>query len=151
MSLLGAAIVGVIVVNAVFTFVQEFRAERAVDALRNLLPYNVKVVRDGAVRDIPARDVVPGDVMILAQGDKVPADARLIEASRLTVNNASLTGESDPKPRVHEPCDADDLDSPNLVFAGTHVTGGSGKAVAFATGMATEIGKIAHLTAAFYK
>jgi sodium/potassium-transporting ATPase subunit alpha len=68
---LGIAIVGVIVINAIFTFVQEFRAEKAVEALKKLLPFNVKVVRDGATREIPARDVVPGDVILLTEGDKV--------------------------------------------------------------------------------
>jgi sodium/potassium-transporting ATPase subunit alpha len=145
---LGIAIIGVIVINAVFTFIQEYRAERAVTALKALLPFNVRVIRDGVERELPAREVTPGDLFLLTEGDKVPADARLVEASRLMVNNAPLTGESDPKPRNAEPFQNEYLDSPNLVFAGTLVVGGRGKAVALATGMATEFGKIAHLTGA---
>ncbi len=133
-------------INAVFTFVQEYRAEKAVEALKKLLPFNVKVLREGSTKEICAENVVPGDLVFLSEGDKVPADARLIESNYLMVNNAPLTGESDTKPRSREAYNGDYLDSPNIVFAGTHVVSGSGKAVAFATGMSTEFGKIAHLT-----
>ncbi len=145
---LGMAIVGVIVINAIFTFIQEFRAEKAVAALKKLLPFNVKVVRDGATKEIPASGVVPGDVILLSEGDKVPADARLIEETRLMVNNAPLTGESDAKPRSPAPFEGEYLESPNIIFAGTLVLSGSGKAAVFATGMSTEFGRIAHLTSA---
>jgi len=145
---LGLAILGVIVLNAIFTFVQEYRAEKAVEALKKLLPFYVKVLRHGSNKDIPAREVVPGDIFLLNEGDKIPADARLIEANRLMVNNAPLTGESESRPRSREPFDGDSLESPNMVFAGTLVVSGSGKAVAYATGMSTEFGKIAHLTSA---
>jgi len=148
MLTLGIAIIGVIVINAIFTFIQEFRAEKAVEALKKLLPFNVKILRDGATREIPASEVVPGDVILLAEGDKVPADARLIDDNRLMVNNAPLTGEAESKPRSHRPFDGEYLESPNIVFAGTLVLSGSGKAAAFATGMTTEFGKIAHLTSA---
>jgi sodium/potassium-transporting ATPase subunit alpha len=148
MLTLGIAIIGVIVINAIFTFIQEFRAEKAVEALKKLLPFNVKVLRDGTTREIPASEVVPGDVILLAEGDKVPADARLIDENRLMVNNAPLTGESESKPRSHRPFEGEYLESPNIVFAGTLVLSGSGKAAAFATGMVTEFGKIAHLTSA---
>jgi sodium/potassium-transporting ATPase subunit alpha len=148
MLTLGIAIIGVIVINAIFTFIQEFRAEKAVEALKKLLPFNVKVLRDGATREIPASEVVPGDVILLEEGDKVPADARLIDENRLMVNNAPLTGEAESKPRSHRPFDGEYLESPNIVFAGTLVLSGSGKAAAFATGMTTEFGKIAHLTSA---
>ncbi len=143
---LGIAIFGVILINAVFTFVQEYRAEKAVEALKKLLPFNVKVLREGSTKDICAENVAPGDLVFLSEGDKVPADARLIESNYLMVNNAPLTGESDTKPRSPEAFNGDYLDSPNIVFAGTHVVSGSCKAVAFATGMSTEFGKIAHLT-----
>ncbi|MEW5744381.1 MAG: cation-transporting P-type ATPase [Nitrospirota bacterium] len=146
MLFLGLAIIGVIVVNAVFTFIQEYRAERAVQELEKLLPYTVRVVRKGVLKDIPAREVVPGDLILLKEGDRVPADARLIRSIRLSVNNAPLTGESELKPRSHEPFDGDYFESPNIVFAGTLVVAGSGTAAVFATGMATEFGKIAHLT-----
>ena len=148
MFTLGLAIVAVILINAVFTFVQEYRAEKAVEALKKLLPFYVKVLRHGSNKDIPAREVVPGDVFLLNEGDKIPADARLIDANRLMVNNAPLTGESESRPRSREPFDGDSLESPNMVFAGTLVVSGSGKAVAYATGMSTEFGKIAHLTSA---
>ena len=148
MLTLGIAIIGVIVINAIFTFIQEFRAEKAVEALKKLLPFNVKILRDGATREIPASEVVPGDVILLAEGDKVPADARLTDENRLMVNNAPLTGEAESKPRSHRPFDGEYLESPNIVFAGTLVLSGSGKAAAFATGMTTEFGKIAHLTSA---
>lgn len=145
---LGLAIVVVIVINAIFTFIQEYRAERAIHALEKLLPFNVKVLREGLVKELPAREIVPGDVILLGEGDKVPADARLIEAHRLMVNNAPLTGESALRLRGHEPFTGEYLDSPNIVFAGTLVASGSGRAVVFSTGMSTEFGKIAHLTSA---
>ncbi|MBI4699423.1 MAG: cation-transporting P-type ATPase [Nitrospirae bacterium] len=143
---LGIAIIAVILVNAIFTFVQEYRAEKAIEALKRLLPFNVKVLREGKAKEIRSEKVVPGDLILLSEGDKAPADARLIESNRLMVNNAPLTGESDSKPGGHDLFAGDYLDSTNIVFAGTHVVSGSGKAVAFATGMSTEFGKIAHLT-----
>jgi sodium/potassium-transporting ATPase subunit alpha len=145
---LGLAIIGVIVLNAIFTFIQEYRAEKAVEALKKLLPFHVKVLREGLTKEIPASEIVPGDIFILSEGDKIPADARLIDSNLLMVNNAPLTGESESKPRDHKPYEGDSLESPNIVFAGTHIVSGSGKAVAFATGMSTEFGKIAHLTSA---
>ena len=146
MLLLAAAIVGVIFVNAVFTFVQEYRAEKAVEALKKLLPFKVKAVRGGSVVEVRSEEVAPGDVILLSEGDKVPADARLVESGRLTVNNAPLTGESEPRPRSDAPFDGEYLDSPNIVFAGTLDLGGTGRAVVYATGMPTEFGRIAHLT-----
>ncbi|MBI5057817.1 MAG: cation-transporting P-type ATPase [Nitrospirae bacterium] len=143
---LGIAIIVVILINAVFTFVQEYRAEKAIEALKKLLPFNVKVVREGIRKEICAENITPGDLILLSEGDKVPADARLIESNYLMVNNAPLTGESDTRPRSHEAFEGEYIESPNIVFAGTHVVSGSGRAVAFATGMSTEFGKIAHLT-----
>ncbi|MGE5839649.1 MAG: cation-translocating P-type ATPase, partial [Deltaproteobacteria bacterium] len=148
MLLLALAVIAVICINAIFTFIQEYRAERALEALRRLLPFNVKVVREGTTREVNATEVVPGDIIVLAEGDRVPADARIVDSGRLMVDNAPLTGESEAKPRTHEPFDGDLLDSPNIVFAGTHSVSGTCKAVVFATGMSTEFGKIAHLTSA---
>lgn len=145
---LGIAIIGVIIINAIFTFIQEYRTEKAVETLKMLLPFNVKVLRNGLIQEIPARMVVPGDIFLISEGDKVPADARLIDSNHLMVNNAPLTGESESKPRSHKPYEGDYPESPNIVFAGTLVVSGSGKAIAFATGMSTEFGKIAHLTSA---
>ncbi len=146
MATLGFAILGVIVINAVFTYIQEYRAEKALEALKKLLPFYVRVVREGKERQVQSREVVPGDIILLAEGDRIPADARLIEDSTLKVNNASLTGESEASLRNSDPAQGELLDSPNIVFAGTTVTSGSGKALIFATGMGTEFGRIAHLT-----
>lgn len=146
MLTLGAAIIAVIFINAVFTFIQEYRAEKALEVLKKLLPFYVKTLRDGREDDIHAEEVVPGDIILLTEGDKVPADARLIESSGLKVNNAPLTGESYPISRSHDPFDGEFFESFNIVFAGTTVVSGSGRAVVFSTGMTTEFGHIAHLT-----
>ncbi|MBI4716047.1 MAG: HAD-IC family P-type ATPase, partial [Nitrospirae bacterium] len=146
MLTLGLAIIGVIVINAIFTFIQEYRAEKSVEALRRLLPFRVKVVRDGKERELPAREVVPGDVIRLTEGDRVPADARLLASASLTVNNAPLTGESEPILLREDPAPGELIESPNIAFAGTTVVSGSGKAAVFATGMRTEFGNIARLT-----
>jgi len=143
---LGIAILAVIFINAFFTFIQEYRTEKAIEELRKLLPYRVAVVREGVETEIDARDIVPGDLIILREGDKVPADGRVVQSSRLTVNNAPLTGESDSRVLSDAPCEGEMLESRNLTFAGTLVVSGSGRVVAYATGMATEFGKIAHIT-----
>jgi len=148
MLTLGLAIIGVIVINAIFTFVQEYRAEKSIGKLRLLLPFFVRVMREGKEREIPAREIVPGDMIILSEGDKVPADSRLIDTTGLMANNAPLTGESEPLPLQHDPCEGEFMESRNIAFAGTTVVSGSGKAVVFATGMRTEFGRIAHLTSA---
>ncbi|HXH14005.1 MAG TPA: cation-transporting P-type ATPase [Alphaproteobacteria bacterium] len=147
MAALAHAIVAVIVVNALFAFFQEYKVERASAALRRLLPDRVAVLRDGAIREVQARQIVPGDIVLLHEGDKITADARLVEATFLKVNNAALTGESEPQRRQPEPVTCDELlEANNIVFAGTSVLSGSGKAVVFATGDATEFGKVARLT-----
>ncbi len=143
---LGTAIVSVIFINAVFTFIQEYRAEKAVEAMKRLLPYRAKVMRSGGVREIGADEVVPGDVVLLSEGDRVPADMRIIESNDLMVNNAALTGESEPLERTAAPFSGAVIASPNIAFAGTTVVTGYGRGVAFATGMRTEFGRIAHLT-----
>ncbi|MDK9713855.1 MAG: cation-transporting P-type ATPase [Sulfuritalea sp.] len=147
MARLGVAIVGVIIVNGVFSFWQEYKAEKAVAALRQLLPQKVQVLRGGEVTQLLASGLVPGDVVLLAEGDFVPADCRLIETLALRVNTATITGESLPKARTTE---ASTEDSPvyarNLVLAGTSVVSGEARAVVYATGMRTEFGRIAHLT-----
>ncbi len=143
---LGIAILAVIFINAIFTFIQEYRTEKAIEELRKMLPFKVAVIRDGTEIEIDAKEIVPGDLVLLKEGDKVPADSRVVETSRLTVNNAPLTGESDSRQLTADPYDIELLDSANLVFAGTLVVSGSGKAVVYATGMATEFGKIAQIT-----
>jgi len=146
MGALGFAIIGVILINAVFTYIQEYRAEKALEALKKLLPFYVRIVRDGKEQKIQSREVVPGDIILLSEGDRIPADARLIESVMLKVNNSSLTGESEASFRDTQPFPGELLESPNIVFAGTTITSGSGKALVFATGMGTEFGRIAHLT-----
>jgi sodium/potassium-transporting ATPase subunit alpha len=111
-----------------------------------MLPFKVVVIRGGAELEVDAVEIVPGDLVLLKEGDKVPADARVVETSRLTVNNSLLTGESDSRTLSAEPCESELLDSNNLVFAGTLVVSGSGKVVVYATGMVTEFGKIALIT-----
>ncbi len=149
MATLGWAILGVIVINALFAFLQEHKAERAVQALHRVLPDKAWVVRDGQSVEVPRSDIVPGDVLLLDEGERVPADARLIEAVGMRVDNAALTGESKPKRRTAEPSeDGHWLDLPNLVFAGTTILSGHGRAVVFAGGMRTEFGKIARLSTA---
>ena len=143
---LGMAILAVIFINALFTFIQEYRTEKAIEELRKMLPFKVAVIREGTEIECDAAEIVPGDLVLLREGDKVPADGRVVQASRLTVNNAPLTGESDSRMLTDAPCDTELIDSGNLVFAGTLVVSGSGKVVVYATGMATEFGKIAQIT-----
>jgi sodium/potassium-transporting ATPase subunit alpha len=147
MATLGYAILGVILINGLFSFWQQYRAERAVAALQKLLPHDIKALRDGRIGLIPAADLVPGDVIFLQEGDNVPADCRLLEAFSLRVNNATVTGEALPRARDAQPSSEEDLlHSRNTLLAGTSIVSGEGKAVVFATGMHTEFGKIAHLT-----
>ncbi|KVW98058.1 cation-translocating P-type ATPase [Thiobacillus denitrificans] len=144
---LGVAIVGVILINAVFSFWQEYRAERAVAALRQLLPQQVKALRGGEIVELLASELVPGDIVLLEEGDFVPADCRLIESFGLRVNTATITGESLPQARNADPQpEMSPLSAKNSVLAGTSVVSGQARAVVYATGMRTEFGKIAHLT-----
>jgi magnesium-transporting ATPase (P-type) len=136
----------VITVNSVFSFAQVYRAERALAALERLLPHKVKALRDGAFAELPAAELVPGDVIALEAGDLAPADCRLTEAFGVRVNNATVTGESATMARDARPSAEENLlHSANVVLAGTTVTSGEARAVVFATGTATEFGKIAHL------
>ena len=144
---LGGAIVGVILINGFFSFWQAYRAEQALAALRQLLPQMVDAVRGGNTQQVLAEELVPGDIVLLAEGAKVPADCRLIESSGIRVNLATLTGEPRPKAR-NEAADPamDPLQAHNLLLAGTSIVSGECRAVVYATGMATEFGDIAHLT-----
>jgi Ca2+-transporting ATPase len=138
-------ILGVLLLNAIIGFVQETRAERAMEALIQMAAPKARVRREGNIRMVPAGEIVPGDILLFETGDKVPADARLIEASNLKVNEATLTGESVPVDK-HTKSLAGELPVPerkNLVFMGTIVTYGRATAMVVKTGMATEIGKIA--------
>ena len=144
-----AVVVTVIVLFAVVLgFVQEYRAERAIEALRELAAPTATVVRDGEEVELPARDLVPGDLVLVQAGDKVPADARVTESVNLQVEEAALTGESVPVSKRTEALDGDDVavaDRRNSLFAGTAVTYGRGRSLVVATGMETEFGRIAHL------
>ncbi|WP_212633196.1 cation-translocating P-type ATPase [Pseudomonas linyingensis] len=147
MATLGAAIVGVILINGSFSFWQAYRAERAMAALTRLLPQQVTVLRDGRATRLHAEQLVPGDVVLVQEGDSVPADCRLLEADGLRVSLATLTGESLAQTRTPEASEAADrLSAPNLLLAGTTAVAGHGRALVFATGMHTEFGKIARLT-----
>jgi calcium-translocating P-type ATPase len=147
MARLGVAIVGVILVNGIFSFWQEYKAERAVAALRQLLPQKVQALRADQIVEVLAIDLVPGDIVLLEEGNAVPADCRLIEAFGLRVNTATVTGESLPKARNADPSNEDTaLYAKNVLLAGTSVVSGQARAVVYATGMRTEFGRIAQLT-----
>ncbi|MFZ2174771.1 MAG: cation-translocating P-type ATPase, partial [Rhodococcus sp. (in: high G+C Gram-positive bacteria)] len=143
-----AVVIAVIVVlNAVLGYVQQAKAEHAVEALQRMSAATATVVRDGVQQRVSTRELVPGDILVLAEGDTVAADARLLSAATLMVSEASLTGESEPELKdartLAEPASLGDrLD---MVFNGTAVTQGVGRAVVTATGMATEMGRIAGL------
>jgi len=142
-------IIAVIFLNAIFSFVQESQAERAVEALKKLLPTRARVLRAGEIKEVLASDLVPGDVIVLDTGDSISADARLVQEVELRTNNSALTGESEPVRRTADPLPEQPVplaEIPNLVFAGTSVAFGSGRAVVFATGMNTQFGKVAGLT-----
>ena len=144
------AIIGVVLLNGVIGFFQEYRAEKATEALQRLVPANAKVVRDGEVTVVAAADLVPGDLLVLEEGDSVSADARLIRQYELATNNIALTGESDPVRKTADPILEEELaviNMPNLVFMGTSVASGTGRAVVFSTGLDTEFGRIFTLTA----
>jgi calcium-translocating P-type ATPase len=144
---LAIAIVIVIILNAVFAFVQELQAERATEALKEYLPPQARVRRDGVTAEIPASELVPGDVLLIEEGDRLSSDARLISGS-LEIDASPLTGESQPVARTAtrgEPATSL-LEAEDLVFSGTLCTGGEAEGVVFATGMHTELGRIAALT-----
>ncbi|MEU5100577.1 cation-transporting P-type ATPase [Streptomyces sp. NPDC020996] len=144
---LAFAILGVVLLNAVIGFVQEYSAERTAQTLQAMVPHTCRVLRDGERLELPSGALVPGDVVVLEAGDAVSADCRVVEAHGLSVNNAPLTGESSAVGRVSEQTAADTpLESRNCVFMGTTVMSGSGKAVVYASGAATEFGRIYRLT-----
>ncbi|MEW6162828.1 MAG: cation-translocating P-type ATPase [Nitrospirota bacterium] len=148
---LDAAIISLIVIfSALLGFIQEYRAERALEALKKMLSPTITVLREGKEEEVPSRELVPGDILLLEAGDKIPVDARLIEVRSLKCDEAPLTGESIPVKKDIKPLERDMpvSDRRNMVFAGTIVTYGRGKAVVTSTGMNTEFGKIAEEVAA---
>lgn len=146
---LTVAILAVVLLNAVIGVIQEHMAERTAEALSAMVPHMARVLREGRWAEVPAAELVTGDVVILEAGDTVCADCRIVEAHDLTVNNMALTGESEPVARTAEPVPADTapLECRNLAWLGTAVAGGTGKAVVTATGAGTEFGRIFRLTA----
>jgi len=151
-DILGFAIFGAVIVNATFAFWQEYRADKTVEALRKLIPTSITVRRNGKNQRVKAVSLVPGDILILEEGDRIGADAVIISENSLYVNNATLTGESRPGRRTAKPSDSESpLDAKNTVFAGTTVTGGNAIALVTTTGKNTEFGKIASLASSVKK
>ncbi|HEY0488904.1 MAG TPA: HAD-IC family P-type ATPase [Telluria sp.] len=142
-------IAGVVVINALIGFLQEGKAERALDAIRNMLPFHAQVLRDGRRVELDAQQLVPGDIVYLASGDKVPADLRLLDVHNLRIEEAALTGESVPAEKQLAPVDAGAAlgDHACMAYSGTLVASGQGTGLVVATGTASEIGRISDLLA----
>ncbi|MHC9064973.1 cation-translocating P-type ATPase [Nitrospira sp. CMX1] len=143
-----AAIFAIVFLNGLLGFVQEFRAERSLAALRKMSVATAQVLRDGVLRSIPARELVPGDVILLEAGDRIPADARLIYATNFQVQEASLTGESTPVQKAATALDGPDVplaDRTNMAFMGTIAVLGKARALVVATALNTELGRIASM------
>ncbi|MEM6284531.1 MAG: HAD-IC family P-type ATPase, partial [Chloroflexota bacterium] len=142
------AIMSIVVINAVLGVVQEYRAEQAMQALKNMSAPHVRVRRGGKTRDVESRELVPGDVVLLETGNIIPADARVIESANLRVQEASLTGESESVDKITEKLDDPEAgigDRKNMVYRGTNAAYGRATAIVTETGMETELGKIAQL------
>jgi magnesium-transporting ATPase (P-type) len=152
MPQLGVAILLVVSINGMFSFLQEYKSDRAVEALQQLLSQKTRVIREGQLLELDAATLVPGDIVVLEEGDIVPADCRLIEALEVEVDNSTLTGESTSAKRYKSdqplliPGKFLWIELPNIVFAGTALVRGRARAVVFGTGMRSEIGQIAGLT-----
>ena len=145
----GAIILVLIVLNVGLSILQEYRAETALQALRNLLPVRSRVIRDGTEIAVPADQLVPGDYVLLFSGDLVPADIRLVDAQSLQINQASLTGESVPQEKGTTPVNSPKpVDWTDVAFAGTTTVGGEGRGVVMATGARTQFGQTAELVKA---
>jgi calcium-translocating P-type ATPase len=144
-----SVILFIVVLNAIIGFVQKFKAEKALEALQRMLSPTAKVIRNGKVQQIQASQLVPGDIIVLGEGDSVPADARLLEENELKVDESALTGESVPVHKQTEAINKKMLhidEHQNMIFMGTSITHGTGKALVIHTGMTTEFGEIANLT-----
>src|SRR5512137_193836 len=130
---MGIAILGVVIISVLFNLFQEHRAERAVEAIRGLVPQNARVIRDGQTKQIPIKNIVPGDIISLEEGDKIPADSRIISSYEFSVDNSTLTGESEPQPRTSDVSSSllknQIIECSNMVFAGTTVASGNATAV----------------------
>ncbi len=149
MPQLAVAVWSVNLINGLFSFWQEFRAEKASEELRKLLPAYARVLRAGTETRILAEELVPGDVVLFAEGERISADCRLVEQAAFRVDQSTLTGESRPVGKSSDASLLTDIsftEQPNMVFAGTNVAAGTAKGIVYATAMQTEFGKIAHLT-----
>lgn len=142
------ALFGVVILNSCFTYLQEHQSEKIMESFQGMLPAMVVVLRNGQADQVEAKELVPGDVIILSEGDRVPADCRLTEANRLTVDLSSLTGESEPQKLDAATSDEVLTQSRNMLFSGSLVQGGDARALVCRTGMSTEIGNIVELTKA---
>lgn len=145
---LGISIFCVNIINGLFSFFQEFKAEKATNALQRMIPSYARVIRDSQEIKVLAEEIVPGDIMILEEGDRVCGDARILRCSNFQVDQSTLTGESNPIRKSYEAIDDEKsyLEASNMVFAGTTVVSGTCRCVVVATGMRSEFGKIADLT-----
>ena len=143
---IAVALISVVILNGIFSYWQGHKAETIMESFCDMLPRSAQVIRDGLLLKIPAEGLVRGDLIILEEGDQVPADARLVEVIGLKVDNSSLTGESEPQLRTVEPTDRVLLQSRNVVFSGTQVMAGSGRGIVFATSMESQLGRTADLT-----
>ncbi|HEX9758131.1 MAG TPA: HAD-IC family P-type ATPase [Nitrospiria bacterium] len=143
---IAGALTGVVILNAIFTFIQEYQSEKIIESFHKMMPVTIDALRDGTRKKIEAKGVVMGDIIFLEEGDRVPADGRLIEENSLKVDHSSLTGEFEPQLRTLECTHENIIESRNMVFSGTLVLSGHGKAVVYGIGMDTQLGRIAKLT-----
>ena len=147
---MGAAILAVVIINLTFSIFQEYRAEQAVQTILKLIPSKAKVIRGGTEVEVEAHEIVPGDTIVLEEGDRVPADIRLVNAFEVSVDNSILTGESEPLRRFVDMTPGMTVDHiveyQNVLFSGTTVISGLARGVAFATGLNTQFGRIVSLS-----
>ena len=143
------AIIGIVLLNSILGFIQEFRAEKALLALKKMAAPSAKVIRDGELKAVPAREIVPGDLLELEAGDHIPADARIVyHTPNFSVHEAALTGESTPVFKTVAQLDEEDVplaDRANMVYSGTSVSSGKARVLVVGTGMNTELGRIARM------
>jgi Ca2+-transporting ATPase len=143
----GVAIGAIVILNAVIGFIQEYRSEKAIEALKKLTTPKARVIREGKETQIPAREIVPGDIILLEAGDRIPADGRLLEAINLSIDESVLTGESNPVNKSAEVIlsDSSIADMKNMVFTGTSVVNGRGKGIVTSIGINTQFGRISEM------
>ncbi len=143
----GLVVLSVVVINTIIGFIQEYKAGKAIEALSSMVPENTTVIRNNNAMTIPVSEIVPGDIVQVAAGDRIPADMRIIQQKNLLVEEAALTGESVPSEKTHESVKEDSVigDRKSMVYSGTLVVSGTATAVVVSTGMATELGKISDM------